>query len=702
MRTFDIAVGLFVGLLALAAAASAATDYGTAADASIAAQTGSYGYAAHTYGMGAYFKTDSNQPKSVNIVVDGYNFTMDIHTSQLRWYNSTYNAIVGMTQEMNPQATVAAVSGNTITYADAWVGTDLKYEINPMQIKETLVIRAVSPPSSSIRPDYLQYVSNNYYDSNLKVCANGNCYLHPSNVQFTTQGTIVFQAPNGTVMFYLSAPYAYDSAGSRANGTYAVTANNGILLITIRIPRSFLDSAVFPVYFDPTVDTVGTNAVAYTVGNNLDSAMKITASANGVLDSVGYNIINHDGNVIMGIYSDNAGVPDVRLGFSAVAAVVEDWNDLAIGGSVNIVMGTNYWVVASFSSATVQCYKDGVTTVRHYRMHNYDGTLINPWDNDANEAHTLNARMTYSPAVSKNDTTMECLMNGTAANHTYAQYGIANFTAASNVTALPFNMTSTYLYYANQTGSSPLLYYLNLTLPSYGNMLSCNYSGNGTYNPSNATYYFNVTAAGGGGAAASNETMVVLYENTHVMVKETCIDTMNMSRYYSYTSATNDSSVKVYSFNQTYNCSHGCVNDKCAGTEASTDISLMWMVLTSGFVLLSVSIFLGIPSGGVNPSETSGDRFVGVFNVRALARYLFFFVGFMFVYLAMGMARGASSVYGAAPGTSSSVDTVIMVCTWTLIIFFFAFMIEMTFSVIEWLGRMGKIKKDDKWGGRKI
>jgi DNA-binding IscR family transcriptional regulator len=219
---------------------------------------------------------------------DGYSFEMDISTSQLHWYSSTYNAIIGMSREMNPQNTAISSSGTTITYAGAWVNTDLQYSTSVDTIKETLIIQAVSHWTSSIVPDYLQYVANCYYTNTLTIVSDGISYLHPTNQKFTTSGEITFNDPNGKMVFALPVPYVYDSASPTPNmvlGTYAVTANNGILIINIRIPKSFMDAVTYPVYFDPPVRVQG-NARGTSTTSPISVTMASTPASGNVLVAI--------------------------------------------------------------------------------------------------------------------------------------------------------------------------------------------------------------------------------------------------------------------------------------------------------------------------------------------------------------------------------------------------------------------------------
>jgi hypothetical protein len=252
----------------------------------------------------AYFKANSATSKATMIQKNGYQFQLDISTSQLHWYSSTYNAIMGMQKEMNPQNTLINTSGETVTYLGAWSNTNLQYSAGVDTLKETLVIYAVSAPSStSIIPDYLQYSANCYYDNTLTIVADGVSYLHPTNQRFTTSGEIAFNDPTGKMVFSLPVPYISDSSvninpagqfpSNAILGTYAVTANNGVLIINIRIPKSFIDSAVYPVYFDPPVRVQGNARGTGNQVNHIHVTMGAAPTNGNVLIAViGYGTIN--------------------------------------------------------------------------------------------------------------------------------------------------------------------------------------------------------------------------------------------------------------------------------------------------------------------------------------------------------------------------------------------------------------------------
>lgn len=180
--------------------------------------------------------------------------------------------------------------------------------------------------------------------------------------------------------------------------------------------------------------------------------------------------------------------------------------------------------------------------------------------------------------------------------------------------------------------------------------------------------------------------IMTLLLSASIISASICLDSSTLMENFS----TNGSQV-----NLTFTCPHGCVNDRCSGTDAQVDLQTMWMIWAVGTVMLIISIVLGLPTGQI----TQGTGFL---DMKAVVRYLFFFIGFMFVYFAFGTAAGIISTYGGSTGATAAADTATMVCLWTLVIFLFIFMVEMTFSAMEWLKTQKLEKKEKKWRGRQL
>jgi hypothetical protein len=207
----------------------------------------------------AYFKNDSDVSKSARAVFTGnYIVDFDIAVSQCQWYSSKLKAV--MSNPANPQHSKGVASNNTMTYPNAWAfttpilfgtsnKTSLTYALNVTTLDEVLKIGGV--PSNVTWADYWRYRVDVYYNSSLTVQVNGVNYLHPSNVMVNTTGRINFYS-GGSLVFYIPAPIVRDSSGNVVNGTYFLDMNNGVDLWYLAVPYSFLKTATFPIYLDPS------------------------------------------------------------------------------------------------------------------------------------------------------------------------------------------------------------------------------------------------------------------------------------------------------------------------------------------------------------------------------------------------------------------------------------------------------------------
>jgi hypothetical protein len=275
---------------------------------------------------------------------------MDISTSQLHWYNSSLNAIIGMKKEMNPQHTSINVSRNTLLYVNAWLNTDLQYVAGIDCLKETLIIHNVSAPSSSIKPDYLQYVANCYFNNSLAIYANSVKYLHPINQAFKTSGEIDFNDQSNKTVFFLPKPWIADSGGNFTNGIYAVTANNGILIINIRISKAFIDHSVFPVFFDPIIRVHGNDR----------------GEQDNLLSSISCTLANTptSGNLLIAVISDGISIGTVPIVSSITETNVAWFKAVAKSNSTTSSRNCEIWYggVGTSASTSITVNLSGVCT----------------------------------------------------------------------------------------------------------------------------------------------------------------------------------------------------------------------------------------------------------------------------------------------------------------------------------------------------
>lgn len=72
----------------------------------------------------------------------------------------------------------------------------------------------------------------------------------------TTANAIEFRLPSGQVVWSMAAPLAYDSSpgGAPLAGQIKLYVNKKVKYASVRFPKAWIDSAVFPIILDPAVD----------------------------------------------------------------------------------------------------------------------------------------------------------------------------------------------------------------------------------------------------------------------------------------------------------------------------------------------------------------------------------------------------------------------------------------------------------------
>ncbi|HEY5985914.1 MAG TPA: DNRLRE domain-containing protein, partial [Streptosporangiaceae bacterium] len=137
------------------------------------------------------------------------------------------------------------VTGSYVSYAGAYPGADLTYDVGPDAVNETIVLHNASAPAS------YEFV------------------IHPQggrgpvSVQRLPGGSWgVYRGPGGGPVFVLQAPRAVDAragramvAGSSPHAAMSVRVRGPAVDVRVSIDRAWLSSAkrVFPVRLDPTI-----------------------------------------------------------------------------------------------------------------------------------------------------------------------------------------------------------------------------------------------------------------------------------------------------------------------------------------------------------------------------------------------------------------------------------------------------------------
>lgn len=165
----------------------------------------------------------------------------------------------------------------------------LVFEPGEQKLKETIVL--TQQPLLLPQVEYVDFTWRIDFDSRLEVRANGE----RQTGDFTTDGYIEFYHDGLTRVWY-PQPTAHDRLGNEINLTYVWDERSWMLFFTryylsVRVPKSFLQSSTYPVYIDPTSITgctdTGTTIQCHDgtfTGNNITTSKNISiinATING-------------------------------------------------------------------------------------------------------------------------------------------------------------------------------------------------------------------------------------------------------------------------------------------------------------------------------------------------------------------------------------------------------------------------------------
>ena len=199
--------------------------------------------------------TDSNTDQPVRFEKDGYFLVYDISEGQMQWRAQpgfpARTDTLGVGYSSNSLDSYIIVNNNIGLYPGAFSNTNVTYGLTSSMLKENFILSGLPSFKDYL---YLEYTGRLYFNKTLKICANSQCYV-PSGSEddFNTTGKIEFKDDDNITHFYLTEPIVKDSNGSYTNAIYFVKGSNAQMGFDLRINKSFLETAAFPVYIDPSI-----------------------------------------------------------------------------------------------------------------------------------------------------------------------------------------------------------------------------------------------------------------------------------------------------------------------------------------------------------------------------------------------------------------------------------------------------------------
>ena len=142
-------------------------------------------------------------------------------------------------------------------------GRNFRYIASPTRLIKHLII-----DSAANLPACPAYITNPYLELTFTLTPSSGVTMYVDGVAWdqattkTTSNAIEFRLPSGQVVWQLAAPTAYDSSENEpCVGQIKLYVNKKIKYFSVRFPKAWVDSAVFPIVLDPVIDyQVGASA----------------------------------------------------------------------------------------------------------------------------------------------------------------------------------------------------------------------------------------------------------------------------------------------------------------------------------------------------------------------------------------------------------------------------------------------------------
>jgi hypothetical protein len=166
----------------------------------------------------------------------------------LQWTNS-----INQIQQISMPQSVAAQASDDVLYWPAAYGSgrNFRYQATPLRLNKQLIIDSPSAlPSTSYDTLELNFIIS--VSSGVNIIVDEAAW--DKKTQKDTTKAIAFRLPGGAILWSFAAPRAWDSVGNETAGSMRLKRSGRSLYVSVRFPKSWIDTAVFPIILDPAVD----------------------------------------------------------------------------------------------------------------------------------------------------------------------------------------------------------------------------------------------------------------------------------------------------------------------------------------------------------------------------------------------------------------------------------------------------------------
>jgi hypothetical protein len=178
----------------------------------------------------------------------------------LNWVNADYSR-----QYLTGKQGVAATPGqgdddDLLTWTNGWgTGKHFSYRCAPQQLVKLITIDSAAniPAPEAWMTGTLHFEIEFVlkHSTGLRLWLDGAQWTKQEGARVKTSGAIEFKDAGGVTLFYLARPFATDANGDEAQVEYEVRRQSNDYFCTVRVPKTWIDTAIFPIQIDPTFST---------------------------------------------------------------------------------------------------------------------------------------------------------------------------------------------------------------------------------------------------------------------------------------------------------------------------------------------------------------------------------------------------------------------------------------------------------------
>lgn len=194
-----------------------------------------------------FFEDNLQMGEAVKFVKDDYHFIYDLSGGKIQWVEQTGSP--DKTKSIGAiLSSHAQPEGSVMKYGNAFAYTNVTYNIYYEMLKEKFYLSQL--PLSGEGYLYLEYTGEVKYSSELTIFANSE---NQTGKSFHTSERIDFNDESGNTVFFLPPPTVKDMNNVEGHAYYDIKVSKGKIQFGLRVNRTFLENAKYPVIIDPSI-----------------------------------------------------------------------------------------------------------------------------------------------------------------------------------------------------------------------------------------------------------------------------------------------------------------------------------------------------------------------------------------------------------------------------------------------------------------